>query len=152
MAELEERRLVEELAQERIEQEARRLAEEDTQRGLAAEEAQRTREDDMLSSLTSERLAREASAYDEVISDRVRYVWVRPPSAGQDLTTEVSVRLIPGGEVVPNSVRVVRSSGNKAFDQSVVAAIYNASPLPVPSGRLFDHAFRELPFTFSPGP
>jgi colicin import membrane protein len=62
----------------------------------------------------------------------------------------VSVRLIPGGEVVPNSVRVVQSSGNTAFDQSVVAAVYGASPLPVPSGPLFDRYFREFDFTFTP--
>jgi len=62
----------------------------------------------------------------------------------------VSVRLIPGGEVVPNSVRIVQSSGHPAFDQSVVAAVYNASPLPVPSGPSFERFFREFDLTFSP--
>jgi colicin import membrane protein len=66
------------------------------------------------------------------------------------VATVVSVRLIPGGEVVPNSVRVVQRSGNPAFDQSVVAAVYQASPLPVPSGALFDRYFREFDFTFTP--
>jgi colicin import membrane protein len=149
MAEIEERRLVEELAQESIEQEARRMAAEDAQRRLAAEEAQRTRENDMLSSLASEQLAREADRYVPVIRDRVRQFWVRPPATGRDLATVVSVRLIPGGDVVPDSVRVIQSSGNTAFDQSVVAAVNQASPLPVPSGAVFER-FREFNFTFRP--
>ena len=125
------------------------MAEEDAQRGLAAEEAQRAREGDPNSSLATEQLAREADRYVPVIRDRVRQVWVRPPATGRDLATVVSVRLIPGGDVVPNSVRVVKSSGNTAFDQSVVAAINQASPLPVPSGPLFER-FREFNFTFRP--
>ncbi len=148
MAEIEEQRLVEELAQERIEQEARRMAEEEGRR-LAAEEAQRAREGDLLSALASEQLAREADRYVPVIRDRVRQFWVRPPATGRDLATVVSVRLIPGGDVVPNSVRVVQSSGNTAFDQSVVAAVNQASPLPVPSGPVFER-FREFNFTFRP--
>jgi colicin import membrane protein len=148
MAEIEEQRLVEELAQERIEQEAKRMAEEDERR-LAAEEAQRAREGDLLSALASEQLAREADRYVPVIRDRVRQFWVRPPATGRDLATVVSVRLIPGGDVVPNSVRVVQSSGNTAFDQSVVAAVNQASPLPVPSGPVFER-FREFNFTFRP--
>ena len=148
LAELEEQRLIEELAQERIQQEARRLAEGE-QRRLAAEEAQRTREGDPLSSRATEQLARETDRYVPVIRDRVRQFWIRPPASGRDLATVISVRLIPGGEVVPGSVRVVRGSGNTAFDQSVIAAIYQASPLPVPSGPLFER-FRELDLTFSP--
>jgi colicin import membrane protein len=61
----------------------------------------------------------------------------------------VSLRLIPGGEVIPNSVSVVRGSGNAAFDQSVIAAVYNASPIPVPSGPAFER-FREFDLKFSP--
>jgi len=59
----------------------------------------------------------------------------------------VEVRLLPGGDVVPGSVQVVQSSGNDAFDRSVVAAVYKATPLPVPSGRLFEQ-FREPNFKF----
>ena len=61
----------------------------------------------------------------------------------------MEARLIPGGEVTPGSVRVIRSSGNPAFDRSVVAAVYKASPLPVPSGRLFEQ-FRNLGLNFKP--
>lgn len=69
--------------------------------------------------------------------------------AADGLVTVVSLRLIPGGDVVPSSVRVVRGSGNTAFDQSVIAAVYNAGSLPVPSGPAFEN-FREFTLTFRP--
>ena len=61
----------------------------------------------------------------------------------------MNLRLEEGGAVVPNSVRVVEGSGKAAFDQSVVAAIYRASPLPVPEGEEFE-LFRDFNFVFRP--
>ena len=83
------------------------------------------------------------------IHDRIAQAWVRQPGMGRDLSCLVEARLIPGGEVTPGSVRVLRSSGNPAFDRSVIAAVYKSSPLPVPSGRLFEK-FRNLGFNFKP--
>lgn len=140
--------MAEELEQKRREQQARERAAEE-QRRQAAEEAQRAREQDLLSQLMAEQVSREAERYIPVIKDRVRQYWARPPAADGSLSAVVSVRLIPGGDVVPNSVHIERSSGNTAFDQSAIAAVYNASPLPVPSGPPFER-FREFSFTFTP--
>ena len=112
-------------------------------------EAQRTRESDATSSTNFEQVSREADRYIPVIRDRVRQFWVRPPALTGELTTVVSLRLIPGGEVVPNSVTVATSSGNAAVAQSVIAAVYNAAPIPVPSGPAFDR-FRDFDFRFTP--
>jgi colicin import membrane protein len=92
-------------------------------------------------------MASELDVYVAAIDERIRQVWVRPSGTGRDLECLVEARLIPGGEVTPGSVRVIRSSGNPAFDRSVVAAVYKASPLPVPSGRLFEQ-FRTLGLDF----
>ena len=119
------------------------------ERELAALDAQRTRESDPTSSLIRQQISQEVDRYIPVIKDKVRQYWVRPPALGRDLQAVVSLRLIPGGDVVPNSVRVVRSSGNTAFDQSVIAAVYNASPIPVPSGPPFER-FREFNLQFTP--
>ncbi|MEA3276828.1 MAG: cell envelope integrity protein TolA, partial [Pseudomonadota bacterium] len=113
----------------------------------AEEEARRTREQDLLSALEAEQAASELDSYVAAIDERIRQVWVRPSGSKRDLVCTVEVRLIPGGEVVPGSVRVVSSSGDGAYDRSVVAAVYKASPLPVPSGRLFDR-FRDAHFVF----
>jgi colicin import membrane protein len=148
IAEDEERRLAEELAQQRIDEEARLLAEA-AQRELAALDAQRTRESEATSNQAAERISREIDRYIPVIQDRIRQYWARPAVAADGLVTVVSLRLIPGGDVVPSSVRVVRGSGNTAFDQSVIAAVYNAGSLPVPSGPAFEN-FREFTLTFRP--
>jgi colicin import membrane protein len=62
----------------------------------------------------------------------------------------VNLRLEPGGQVIPGSVKVVQSSGHGAFDQSVISAVYKASPLPVPDGNEFDELFQDFNFRFTP--
>jgi len=99
--------------------------------------------------LDAERDASELDSYVAAIHERIRQVWVRQPGMSRDLSCLVEARLIPGGDVTPGSVHVIRSSGNPAFDRSVVAAVYKASPLPVPEGRLFEQ-FRNLGLSFKP--
>lgn len=137
LAQIEERRLAEEM---------QRLAEAQTQsaadRGEVAGRGQQSGGSD------SEAL-RESQRYIPLIRERVRQFWARPLASEPGLSAVVRVRLLPGGEVVPGSVRIIKSSGHTAFDQSVIAAVYRASPLPVPSGAAFE-PFREFDFTFRP--
>jgi colicin import membrane protein len=150
----EERRKAQEQAQR--EAAAKRRAEEEAQRQReAAEAAQRAREEELLAALEAEqqaeqeaqRASSEIDLYAVAIDEQIRRYWVRPAGSRRDLVCTVEVRLIPGGEVVPGSVRVVSSSGDPAYDRSVVAAVYKASPLPVPSGRLFER-FRDAKLRF----
>ncbi len=67
--------------------------------------------------------------YKALIEARVSAAWVAVPGA-KGLHCTVLVHLIAGGQVL--SARIVRSSGNPVFDRSVITAIYNAAPLPVP--------------------
>ncbi|MBK1640555.1 protein TolA [Chromatium okenii] len=106
-------------------------------------------EADLLAALAAEQMTREADQYVPLIQERVRQFWVRPLASGRDFSAVVALRLLPGGEVIPNSVRIVTSSTNAAFDQSAIAAVYQASPLPVPTGAAFA-PFRDFYFTFSP--
>ena len=58
------------------------------------------------------------------------------------------VSLLPTGEVLPGSVRQIRSSGNPAYDDAVHRAILRSSPLPKPDDpRLF---VRQLELRFRP--
>jgi colicin import membrane protein len=140
-------------AQRRAEEESRRVAEqardeEAFQQALAEELASmpgRAEEN-----VSGSRRAQDSSPYVSAIQAHVHRVWVRPPDTGDEsLACLVSVRLIEGGEVVAGSVRVKESSGNAAFDRSAVAAIYKASPLPVPTGPDFA-SFRNFNFLFTP--
>ena len=83
------------------------------------------------------------------IQSRVRDYWVRPAGSSGDISVLVNIRLAPGGEVIPGSVTVVQSSGVPAFDASAKAAIYRASPLPVPDGEDFE-LFKDFNFRFKP--
>jgi len=84
--------------------------------------------------------------YISQIQAEVERKWIRPANVGKDLKTEVQVTQIPGGEVI--RISVSKSSGNVAFDSSVVNAIWKASPLPLPKdAALFS---KKLQFEFDP--
>ncbi|MCH8543530.1 MAG: cell envelope integrity protein TolA [Alcanivorax sp.] len=89
----------------------------------------------------------EMAGYQQAIQAAVSRRWSRPPSARNDMQLVLRVRLAPGGDVV--SVTVRTPSGDHALDRSAMAAVRNASPLPVPSGRDFEN-FREFDFLFRP--
>lgn len=74
---------------------------------------------------------------------------MRPPGSSRGRECTLELRLEPSGDVVEGSVRVVSSSGSASFDGSAVAAVYKASPLPVPSGQAFD-MLRHFQFKFRP--
>lgn len=92
--------------------------------------------------------AEELGRYQAAIRNAIKLKWSRPPGARNEMQAVVQVNLIPGGEVV--QVRVTESSGSSAFDRSAVAAVKNASPLPVPSGELFNEHFRSFKLRFNP--
>lgn len=75
--------------------------------------------------------------------------WVRPPSARNNMEVIVLVELFPNGDL--NSVAVVESSGNSAFDRSAVAAVKKAAPFRVPSdSTAFETGFRTIKLRFKP--
>ena len=93
----------------------------------------------------------EDKSLERTIASRIRDTWVRRLGSGRrDLSCTIEIQLLSNGEVVADSVRLVRSSGDPAYDRSVVAAVYKASPLPVPAGPLFER-FRKLRLEFKPG-
>ena len=72
--------------------------------------------------------------------------WIQPATADKGISCIVSVRQLPGGEVI--SVIVERCNGDETVRRSVEAAVYKASPLPDPEDpALFE---RNLRFIFEP--
>ncbi|MEA3640368.1 MAG: energy transducer TonB [Lamprobacter sp.] len=90
-----------------------------------------------------------ASRWVPAIQERIRQFWVHPAGTWEGNAPVVNVQLEPGGKVITNQVRIITSSGNPMFDQSVVNAIYDASPLPVPSGSDFE-PFRDFNLVLRP--
>lgn len=163
----EEKRRIEEQA--RIAREAKKVAEEErrkaelarqkaeAERKRAEAERQRKEEEELLlAQMKEEQAALDAAKRTLLDQQQVEYIsqiqsavenkWIRPADLNKDLKTEVQVSQIPGGEVI--RVTVSKSSGNVAFDRSVVNAIWKASPLPLPKDpALFT---RNLQFVFDP--
>ncbi len=86
-----------------------------------------------------------------LIQQTVVNYWSRPPSARNGMECELSVQLVPTGEVV--SVTLIRSSGNSAFDSSAINAVKKAGAFPelqkLPSAE-FEKNFRRLNLIFNP--
>jgi len=118
-------------------QEAQQLAqsEADLKRSLAAEEhANAVRSSGALAS------------WEAQLKARIERAWLRPPSARAGIVCELDVTQVPGGEVT--NVKLGSCNGDQAVRDSIVAAVYRASPLPPPPApSLFE---RELQITFSP--
>lgn len=156
-ARLEAQRAAEQ-AQQRRQQEAGQRAAEERAQQQAQEQAQRAakdkarRESELRAQLAAEervnaaRGSAEAAAWIALIRDRVTRAWIRPPSARAGVNCQVHVTQVPGGVVT--GVQIGDCNGDAAVRESIEAAVYRASPLPMPSNPdLFD---RSLRFNFHP--
>jgi colicin import membrane protein len=80
------------------------------------------------------------------IQAKVKSNWILPQDIQGNPEAIFDVIQLPTGEVL--STRLVKSSGNPAYDAAVERAILKSSPLPLPASReLFS---RELKLTFRP--
>ena len=154
--EAERKRKAELERKKRLEAERKRKAELERKKRLEAERkrkaeaARRAREAELAAQLEAERAQREMATVMAAIRRKVQNNWLRPAgSRGRGLQAKVRVRLNDKGSVL--LVKIVQSSGDPLFDESVVRAVYRAEPLPMPSSpRLMDQ-FRNFTFVFKPG-
>ena len=90
--------------------------------------------------------AKALNEYIARIQAKVRANWILPPDLQGNPEAIFDVVQLPTGEVL--NIRLVKSSGNPAYDAAVERAILKSSPLPLPATReLFA---RELKLTFRP--
>ena len=90
---------------------------------LAKEEKQLT--------LTKEQQAQGVvNKYNALILQAIRSRWILAESYSPDLSAQLLINLKSDGTVL--NVELIKSSGNEGFDRSARAAVYKASPLPVP--------------------
>ena len=82
------------------------------------------------------------------ISAKIKRNIVEPPDVPNDARAEFLVTVLPGGRVLPP--RLVKSSGNKAYDSAVERAILKSEPLPMPDDAGLFKQFRELKLGFQP--
>jgi colicin import membrane protein len=96
-----------------------------------------------------ERLAQgRINKYVALIQQAMTEHWVIPPQSKQSLKGELMIRLAPGGGVL--DVQITTSSGDPALDSSARAAVFKASPLPVPSDPKEFDPFKQFVLKFTP--
>lgn len=152
----ENQRIEEQAAKRRIERLERELKEENDRRRaeeMTAEADERKKQMDAESNQLSEQSQKQIQSvkdkYYLLIQNKVRRSWRKPASAKSGMKSTVSVRLIPGGDVI--LVATIKSSGDALFDRSVETAVYRAVPLPLPEDPDLFEYFREINFVFNPG-
>ena len=84
----------------------------------------------------------------KAIYEKVSENWSRPSSARNGMEVLIEMRLNDNGEVV--GVRVVRGSGDRAFDQSAIAAVRKAKVFDLPKGKQAFEAFKVIQLLFVP--
>ena len=93
--------------------------------------------------------AEKARAYAAQIRQDIAKNWASPPSARNGMQALLVVHLVPTGEVV--NVTLEETSGNDAFDRSVILAVRKAGRFQVPEeARVFESNFREFTVLFRP--
>jgi colicin import membrane protein len=122
-----ERRMREQLAQEQAAAEGRQVKQQ-----IAREQASAR--------------ARALNEYVRRIQVKVKSNWILPPDLKGNPEAVFLVSQLPSGEVL--AARVLKSSGNPAYDTAVERAILKSSPLPLPASR--EDFSRELKLTFRP--
>lgn len=86
--------------------------------------------------------------YKALILGAISQEWILPEQVNKSLSSRFTIRLAPNGAVL--NVQLTRSSGDAVLDRSAQAAIYKASPLPVPAEPGLFNLFREISLTVRP--
>lgn len=92
-----------------------------------------------------------AGNFDDLIVSLVSQQWSRPPSARNGMSVEVLIQMLPSGAIT--NVSVTRSSGDKPFDDSAVAAVKNVGRIPELQKldrATFDSLYRQRRMVFKP--
>lgn len=101
-----------------------------------------------LASKQSAEQAQMKATYIEKIKAKVRGKIILPDGLQGNPVAGIDVTVLPTGEVV--NVKLVKSSGQPAYDDAVERAILKASPLPLPPDAALAQQFRDLNLKFTP--
>ena len=114
----------------------------------AQEAAQKAAQQAALDAAKRTRIAGEVDKYKAMILTAIGRQWILPDNVRAGLSSQFKIRLAPNGAVL--EVSLMRGSGDPILDRSAQAAIYKASPLPVPSDPDTFDVFREISLTVRP--
>ncbi len=130
--------------------EALKREEEEMERRLLEEEANqaKAREAKAAADRRAAEIAKIVDDFKAKISDKVRGKTELPGNLSGNPEVVYKVDVLPTGEIT--KIKLVKSSGNAAYDRSIEKAIEKSSPLPVPPDRDAAAHFRELELKHKP--
>ena len=113
-----------------------------------AQEAQRNAQQAAVNQQKAAQMSGEVNKYKALIIQAISQHWILPEHVDRQLFSQFRIQLAPDGTV--KSVSLIRSSGDSVLDRSAQAAIYKASPLPVPTDAEMFNLFRDISLTVRP--
>ena len=139
-------------------QEEQRLEQERLRQAEAARIAEQKRAEEAAAQAAAEeekkRAAEEAQMVQSIsslINSRVAAVWSRPPSARNNMRTQLRIDFLPNGEVL--NVQIMKGSGDALFDARAVDAVYKVrriEELAQVDSYVFERNFRTVELIFNP--
>ena len=136
--EAERKKKLEDEKKRKAEEEQRQRNEEQLQRQLEEEQRVKTKND----------AEGTLKAFQARIRAAVESNWRRPRVSESGLTAIIRVKVARDGQVI--SASIVKSSGDRFFDESAENAVYKASPLPFPANPKFYEFINDFQFKFDP--
>lgn len=135
-------------------QEEHRLEQERQRQAEAARIAEQKRAEEAAAEEERKRAAEEAQMVQSIsslINRRVAAVWSRPPSARNNMRTQLRIDFLPNGEVL--NVQIMKGSGDALFDARTVDAVYKVrriEELAQVDSHVFERNFRKVELIFNP--
>jgi colicin import membrane protein len=109
----------------------------------ALDQAERAKQDEQAAAI-----GKVVDEYKAKIQSKIRSKIIEPQNVAISARAEFMVTLLPGGVVL--NTKLIKSSGNAAYDDAVERAILKSDPLPVPPDVQLFNRFRELDLVFKP--
>jgi colicin import membrane protein len=85
--------------------------------------------------------------YEKIVRQRIKEAW-RWYDTNSTLITVIAFEIEPDGVI--KNVRLVKTSGDSNYDESVMRAAMKASPLPPPPRSVYEQYFKSVRITFDP--
>ncbi len=147
---MKEKELADKLTAQKKAEEAKKLKEQQQkqyeaavalQKKIAAKQAE-------IAQQRSEAINGVVDQYKGLILEAIAAQWLVPPGVDPSLASQLMINVGAGGQV--QNVQLVKSSGNALLDQSAIAAVYKASPLPMPPDKDAAAMFKQFSLTLRP--
>jgi colicin import membrane protein len=85
--------------------------------------------------------------YEKIVRSRIKEAW-RWYDTNSTLITVIAFEIEPDGAI--KNIRLVKTSGDSGYDDSVLRAAAKASPLPAPPRIVYEKYFKSVRITFDP--